>query len=102
MEFEIVELEEFSGSEAAIYSVVVDDSDNTLFDYFIEENSEEYANELKSIITRLEVINEIEGARKGYFKMDEGKPGDGVSALYDDPDSKLRLYCIRYGMVKID
>ena len=24
-------------------------------------------------------------------------PGDGVCALYDDPDKNLRLYCIRYG-----
>ncbi|MBK6979124.1 MAG: hypothetical protein IPH28_20170 [Cytophagaceae bacterium] len=23
--------------------------------------------------------------------------GDGVCALYDDPDRNLRLYCIRYG-----
>jgi hypothetical protein len=30
-------------------------------------------------------------------KTFEGKPGDGVCALYDEPESNLRLYCIRYG-----
>jgi hypothetical protein len=29
--------------------------------------------------------------------MNEGKYGDGVSALFDKPKYKLRLYCIRYG-----
>ena len=29
--------------------------------------------------------------------MDEGIPGDGVCALFDLPNSNLRLYCIRYG-----
>ena len=31
-----------------------------------------------------------------YFKLFEGKPGDGVAALYDKEEHKLRLYCIRY------
>jgi len=38
------------------------------------------------------------GAREQFFKLHEGKPGDLVCAIYDVPDSKLRLYCIRYGM----
>ncbi len=37
------------------------------------------------------------GARETFFKTNEGVPGDGVCALYDDPDKKLRLYGVRYG-----
>lgn len=33
---------------------------------------------------------------KSFFKEKEGGPGDGVCALYDE-ESKLRLYCIKYG-----
>lgn len=36
-------------------------------------------------------------AQEHFFKLYEGKLGDGVCALYDEPDAKLRLYCIRYG-----
>lgn len=32
-----------------------------------------------------------------FFKVNEGVPGDGVCALYDNPNSYLRLFCIRYG-----
>lgn len=37
------------------------------------------------------------GAREQYFKENEGIPGDGVCALFDEEKSNLRLYCIRYG-----
>jgi len=49
------------------------------------------------MIQRLKVIGKSTGARMKFFKDKEGKPGDGVSALYDIPGTKLRLYCIRYG-----
>jgi hypothetical protein len=49
-------------------------------------------------LSQLNSINNKTGARVGFFKEYEGKPGDGVCALYDRPNSKLRLYCIRYGM----
>lgn len=73
----------------------------TLFDHFVNENSTDYKEEVKSILGRLEQMNQNTGAREKFFKPNEGKPGDGVCALYDDPDSKLRLYCIRYGNVAI-
>lgn len=53
------------------------------------------------IAGRLQVIGQTTGARDKFFKHNEGKPGDGVCALYDEPNSKLRLYCIRYGNVAI-
>ena len=47
------------------------------------------------------ILLEKKAAREGYFKLHEGKPGDGIVALYDRPDSRLRLYCIRYGSVTL-
>jgi len=46
---------------------------------------------------RLKIIGNETGARESFFKTKEGIPGDGVCTLYDTPDKKLRLYCIRYG-----
>jgi hypothetical protein len=99
--YEIVELEEFTGSRATVYSVILEGDDLTLFDHFVEENKTDYKTEVRSIANRLQEIGHRTGAREKFFKTKEGLPGDGVCALYDDPDSKLRLYCIRYGNVAI-
>ena len=101
MNFELVELDELSGNKATIYSVILDDDDVTLYDYFIDENIADYEKEVHSINTRLETIGKYTGARSHFFKLNEGVPGDGVCALYDDPDILLRLYCIRYGSCAI-
>lgn len=101
MNYEIVELEEFSGNKATIYSIVLNGDEVTLFDHFVNENIDKYKSELKFIAGRLQVIGNTTGARDKFFKHNEGKPGDGVCALYDEPDSNLRLYCIRYGNVAI-
>lgn len=37
MKVELVDLEEFSGNKAHIYSVLLDDAEDTLFDQFVEE-----------------------------------------------------------------
>ncbi len=97
MKFEIVELSEFSGTIASVYSVWVNDSDTTLFDQFVVENKSKYLDEISSIIDRIEIIGHRTGAREHFFKHNEGTSGDGICALYDSPDRKLRLYCIRYG-----
>lgn len=41
------------------------------------------------------------GARFQFFKEHEGKAGDMVCALFDLPEKKLRLYCIRLGSVVV-
>ncbi|HQP79563.1 MAG TPA: hypothetical protein PL115_06850 [Bacteroidales bacterium] len=38
MNFEIVEIEEFSGDKAKIYSIMLEGDDATLLDQFFEEN----------------------------------------------------------------
>ena len=97
MKFEIVELDEFSGRKASIYSIWINDEEKTLFDKFVEENEFQFESEIGSITDRLELIGNVAGAREQFFKLNEGTIGDGVVALYDSPDRKLRLYCIRYG-----
>lgn len=101
MNYEIVELTELSCLKATVYSVIKEGDRFTLFDHFIKEPVEKYREEVKFIISRLYEIGNRTGAREQFFKFNEGKPGDGVCALYDEPDKDLRLYCIRYGKVAI-
>jgi putative component of toxin-antitoxin plasmid stabilization module len=97
MKSELVKLGQFNGSEASIYGIWFEDLQKTSFDIFINENKNVFLSELNDIISRLKIISKATGARDTFFKLNEGNPGDGVCALYDRPDSKLRLYCIRYG-----
>lgn len=97
MRCELIKIKELSGSEASVYTVLLTGEQKTRFDLFIEENSALYLSEIKNILLRLKTIGTNVGARESYFKKNEGTPGDGVCALYDDPSKKLRLYCIRYG-----
>lgn len=97
MRYKLVKLTKLSGYEASLYSIYLEDEQKTLFDRFLEENNNSFKSELKDILIRLNTIGHNTGARERFFKLREGKPGDGVCALFDLPHSKLRLYCIRYG-----
>lgn len=97
MKYRIVKLSQLSGNNASIYSVIVNDEQETVFDKFLKENRSSFLNEIKSILMRLNTIGSKTGARINFFKDAEGISGDGVCALYDEPNSNLRLYCIRYG-----
>jgi hypothetical protein len=94
--YKLVKLSKLSGEKASIYTVYLNDEQQTLFERFLN-NNKEYDEELRSIIARLNTISTKTGAREQFFKLNEGKPGDLVCALYDEPDKVLRLYCIRYG-----
>ena len=96
MKYKLVKLSQFSGNECSIYSVIFNGEQETLLDRFIKENKDAFLSETNDILRRLIVIGRKTGARIGYFKLNEGAPGDGVCALYDDEEYNLRLYCIRY------
>lgn len=97
MKYKLKKLPTLSGNKTTVYSVIINDEEATLFEKFLEENKSLYLSEIKNILKRLESIGKIYGARYHYFKENEGLPGDGVCALYDDnPKAKLRLYCIRF------
>jgi hypothetical protein len=101
MRIRLVKVKQLSGDHASIYSVIYEDDKISLFDKFVYENINSFKSELKDIVLRLKTIGFKTGAREHYFKPFEGKPGDGVCALYDEPKSNLRLYCIRYGTTLI-
>jgi len=94
-----VKLKNISGNRTSIYSVYSYNENNTLLDVFIKENIILFKSEISDIILRLKAMGNKTSAREFYFKLDEGVPSDGVCALYDNPNKKLRLYCIKYGSV---
>lgn len=96
MKCKLVKLLNFSGEKASIYAIILNDDNQTLFDKFVNENKNLFLSEINDIIIRLQTIGHKTGARENFFKIHEGSPGDGVCALYDSPNKKLRLYCIRY------
>lgn len=97
MNYKLVKIVELSGNKASVYSLYTEDEKCTLFEKFMRENSKSFKSETIDILKRLNSIASKEGAREQYFKTREGKPGDLVCALYDRPNSHLRLYCIRLG-----
>ena len=97
MKYKIIKSDKLSGIKASVYDVYIEEKGKTIFELFLEENINSFKDELVDITKRLKVIGNSTGAREQFFKLKEGNPGDGVCALYDIPNSNLRLYCIRYG-----
>ena len=100
--FEIVALDEFDGQGAVLYSISLDDQQETLYDDFLREYNELFPDEVKDIVDRLDAITRL-GARPHFFKENQGAlgAGDGIVALFDLPGKHLRLYCIRFGTVAL-
>lgn len=93
MKFKILKINNLSGSKAGVYSVVLNGDEETLLNKFVRENEISFKSETKDILKRLYSIGHTTGARNQFFKEWEGKPGDGVCALYDNP-FYARLYAI--------
>ena len=101
MKFELVRQDALSGYKAGIYSVRIEDAPETLLERFLQENHLKYEAEITDILLTIKQMGHATGARETFFKQREGKPGDGVEALYDLPGKSLRLYCIRNGRVAV-
>ena len=97
MQFKIVRLSILSGKKTSIYTIIQEGEEFSLFEKFLNENSISFKTEVLDILKRLKTIANKTGARESFFKTKEGNPGDGICALYDQPGSNLRLYCIRFG-----
>lgn len=82
MKFDIVDLNEFSGQAAKIYSILLEDDSLTLLDHFFEDNNEYYL-ELKEIAAKLITMGKHTGCRPQFFKEYEGAPG--IAAYQDYP-----------------
>lgn len=97
MNFEIVKIDNSSGRKANIYSIMIDGESKSLFGKFITKYKADYTVEIIDIVDRIDLIANYTGAENRHFKENEGRLGDLVCALYDMPNSNLRLYCIRLG-----
>jgi putative component of toxin-antitoxin plasmid stabilization module len=84
---------ELSGKHCTVYSAIIDNV--SPFEQFVDDYFVSYGEEVEDILSKIQVIGRV-GAIEPYFKMYEGKYGDGVCALYDDDEQRLRLYCIRF------
>lgn len=93
MKFEIVNIDEFSGEKAQIYSIMYEGDEMTLMDHFFEDNEKEHWEDLEEIASKLHIMGNDTGCRAHLFKLNEGAPGDGVVAL---SCARMRLYCLRY------
>ena len=101
VEFEIIKIKQLSGKKAQIYSVILGQEDQSVFEQFLQNNYSEYPTEIEDIVSKLKIMATKTGAAEHFFKLNEGKPGDGVCALFDSPDKKLRIYYIRFANVAI-
>jgi hypothetical protein len=98
MKFRLQEIEQLSGRRCKIYSVLMEGDEKTLFERFLEENEDDFPEEIDAIFQHLRFIAREHGAKEQYFRpKKEGKLGDGVEALFDQPKANLRLYAIKYG-----
>lgn len=82
---------------ASVYTVVLTGDTTSMLDEFLEIYATDYPEEVNNILMRLHSIGHKVGARRQYFKENEGRYDDMVCALYDEPEKQLRLYCIRIG-----
>lgn len=101
MKFRIVKLERFCGKRTTVYSVILNDEEQTLFERFIIENLSAYRTELADLGNQIVTIANKTGIRDNFFDKPEGKIGQDIWALYDKPQKRLRLYCMQLGHVII-
>lgn len=96
MRYRIVEEDEFSGEEAHIYSLIINDEEDTLLDQFIKEYQD--SEDVEDILLQLMDMGKYSGCQEFLIKKGEGKLGDGVCALWA---GNLRLYIIYFNRTAI-
>lgn len=98
MNYRLIKIDNLSGNKASLYSIIGEHENKNLFQQFIDENFNSHKSEILNIVSRLKSIGNKTGAREHYFKTKEGAYGDSIWALYDVPNSNLRLYIIHFGV----
>jgi len=93
VEFDIVEIEELSGDRAHIYSVLLNGEEQNLFWTFFREIQATKPIEAEVLFSQIYSMGHETGCRRGFFKLYEGKPGDGVAAI---SVGEVRLYCLYF------
>lgn len=97
LEFDLVEVEGYSGPKLRVWTVVLDNESQSLFDAFLAQNHKEFKVEIEDMLSKLETMGLETGLKLQWVKIHEGAQGDGICALFDYPDKQLRLYFIRLG-----
>lgn len=101
MKFRLVKLKGLSGKRATVYSIILNDEEQTLFDRFIVENKSDYPNELANLRFQIQTMAHKTGAREDFFERPEGRYYQNVWDLRDKPQRCLRLYCLWFPKVAI-
>ena len=96
MNYRIVPVVQFTGQACNIYTIIRNGSRFSAYDEFLQRNATDFRPQLRDMALRLESMGKQSGAREQFFKLREGRLGDLVAALYDRPEGKLRLFCIRF------
>ena len=92
---------DLSGDKTKIYSVIVDNDTDTLYEKFVSENITTHRKEVNNIDDRLMNIGNECGLMEEFFDTKAGKFGENLCTFKDRPGSKLRLFFIEYGNVAI-
>ena len=95
MNYELIELQ-LSGQACKFYTIIEEGHEISVFENFLTSNQLSNKEEAKEIVTRIKAMANSIGAKRNFFKEFEGNFGDKVCALFDMPEQKMRLYCIRY------
>jgi len=101
--FEFVKI--VSGTKINIYSVVLDNSGINEFEKFLTEFSDNYIEDINNIISKIDIIANVTGAREEFFKYERqasvfrflNKVKNKKAKGKKYRESKTRLYCIKVG-----
>lgn len=67
MKFRIQKLEQFTGEQAGIYSIFLEDEQQTMFERFLKENVSLFKSEIIDITQRIKAINEKNRCQRAIF-----------------------------------
>lgn len=77
MKFELVNIDEFSGEMAQIYSVIFEGDDMTLMDHFFEDNAQ-YKEELTEMAKKLISMGNAQAVEFSFLKKMKALLGMGL------------------------
>lgn len=66
MEFEIIKIKQLSGKKAQIYSVILGQEDQSVFEQFLQNNYSEYPTEIEDIVSKLKIMATKTGAAEHF------------------------------------
>ena len=90
-----------SGAATKIYSVIIDNADQTLYEQFVLENQSNHFTQVSNIHDRLKIIGNEIGLKEEFFDTGAGGRYDFMCTLKDRPGSHLRLFFLEFNMATI-